>query len=205
MDEMTFLILSQAGADEPFHMLVSGIASHLPPVLEEFLRALAGLVDDGLLTYRITAKEKKDWSAKGGISGLYGELVAYVEQRVRFTERLHEERDEDAADYLFSITLAGSEKVDELYADAAARGMGIINAIRDFKQRRGSLPSNLSELLPDYPEVGIAPFDGCGSWWYRPAENQLAFRFGYITMCGHHQFYDELRDDWSPHLPPVTM
>jgi hypothetical protein len=203
MDEMPFFILSQAGADEPFCALVSGINWRAPVVLEEFLRALAGLVDEGLLAWRLKAKDKKDWSPRMDQPGFYGELLAYVEQRVRYTEVLTDDRD-DGADYLFSITPQGAEKMEELHADADARGRAVMEAIRDFNRRTGRLPSQLAELWPEYAEVGEPPFGGCGGWWYKPAADGTAFRFGYFTICGHHQFYDALSDEFRPLVPPAT-
>jgi hypothetical protein len=124
MDEISFMILARAGTDDPLPEFVCGVDYRQAIVLDELLRTLSRLVDEGLLTCRLDGRENKDWASQESRTGIQGELVAYVKRRIQMDEWMKADMSK-YPQYVFSLTPTGAELLDRFFVERLKAGASL--------------------------------------------------------------------------------
>lgn len=188
--ELKFEILDDAVSSEEFFVLVSTIDFTNKEELDNFLKLISELVNNGFL--RCDLGEKRD------VEVSYADLCSYASRRLQAKESLNEYPCM-CNEYLFTTTDKGRTWLKEQIENTKKIATKIVNAIERYKQEKNLYPKTLGELSPDFLPETLPPIEGCGKWKYLPSNDFTTYilKFGGDPQAHLMHLYDSASKVWS--------
>lgn len=187
---LIFEILDDAVSSEEFFVLVSTIDFTNKKELDNFLKVISNLVNNGFL--------QCDLGEKLNIVISYANLCFYVSKRLQAKESL-DEHPSICKEYVFTTTDKGRAWLKEQIETTKKIAIEILNAIELYKQEKNFYPKSLGELSPDYLAKILPPIEGCGDWEYLPSNDftKYILKFGGDPQAHLMHLYDSTSNMWS--------